>query len=331
MKLKPKISVIVPVFKAEKFISRCVDSVLNQSYSNIELILVDDGSPDSSPEICEAYARKDERITVIHQKNAGVSAARNAGIAACSGVYLVFLDADDWWDSEFLSSMEAGKENADLVICSLVKCGEDGVKTRLPLFRGDMTQWCWPLRNNCIVSCCRCIFDTALIRKHGLRFTPGRKTGEDQEFTYCYMLHTEKIVCIPEAIYYYRVTRNSAMHTANYNHFHAAEAMKAVARYAGSVCSSERAEIVSQTVWRYRCPYILEFAILTVLTAGDAPRAVLNYLNEHGYFDMLNEACQAPEHHDSKFMRMWKKSPKCCLGYYYIRRKIGKLVKKLHW
>lgn len=323
-----KISIVVPVYNAEKYLDCCIKSILTQSYQNFELLLVDDGSNDSSAEICDNYACKDDRITVIHQKNAGVSAARNAGIAVCSGIYLVFLDADDWWDREFLATMEAGMENADLVICDLVKCDKNGIRTRLPAFQGDMSQWCWPLCNHCSISCYRCMFDTALINKYGFRFISGRKTGEDQEFTYRYMLHTEKIASIPEAIYYYRINQNSTMFTANYNHFQAVDAMIAVEDYARGVCSGDRAEIISQAMRRYKCPYILEFAILTVLTAGDAPDMGLQYLQKNGYYDMLNEACKSPKHHDSKFMRMWKRSSKLCLRYYYIRRKIGKLVRK---
>ena len=102
----PEISVIVPVYKVEQFLHRCVESILRQSFYNFELILVDDGSPDSCGDICDAYAAKDNRIHVIHQKNGGLSAARNSGIdyvmAHSDSHWLAFVDSDDWVHPDFL-------------------------------------------------------------------------------------------------------------------------------------------------------------------------------------------------------------------------------------
>ena len=86
------VSVIIPIYKAEKYLPMCVDSVLNQTYQNLEVILVDDGSPDNCPAICDEYAQKDKRIRVLHQKNAGLSMARNAGLDICTGDYITFVD-----------------------------------------------------------------------------------------------------------------------------------------------------------------------------------------------------------------------------------------------
>ena len=92
----PLISVIVPVYRVEKYLERCVKSILSQTYKNLEVILVDDGSPDQCPAICDACAEKDARVKVIHQENKGLSGARNAGIDAASGEYLAFVDSDDY-------------------------------------------------------------------------------------------------------------------------------------------------------------------------------------------------------------------------------------------
>ena len=91
----PKISVIVPVYKAEKFLATCIESILNQTYGNLEIILVDDGSPDSCGKICEKYALSDSRVKVVHQKNAGVAAARNVGLDLAEGDYVTFVDSDE--------------------------------------------------------------------------------------------------------------------------------------------------------------------------------------------------------------------------------------------
>ena len=96
MKENPKISVIVPVYRVEKYLDRCVESIVNQTFGDFELILVDDGSPDNCPAMCDAWAQKDDRIRVIHKKNGGLSSARNAGMAKMTGKYVCFIDSDDW-------------------------------------------------------------------------------------------------------------------------------------------------------------------------------------------------------------------------------------------
>lgn len=99
--MKPLVSVIVPVYKVEPWLERCLDSLANQTLKEIEIIVIDDGSPDRCGEICDAYAAKDERFRVVHQENRGLSAARNAGIEMARADYLMFVDSDDWVDPEF--------------------------------------------------------------------------------------------------------------------------------------------------------------------------------------------------------------------------------------
>lgn len=119
----PAISVIVPIYKAEKYLTRCVESILNQSFADLEVILVDDGSPDNCPRICDAYAKVDKRVRVIHKDNAGVSSARNKGIDASEGKYIAFVDSDDWLEPNMYSEMmnTAVEYDCDLVLCDCVK------------------------------------------------------------------------------------------------------------------------------------------------------------------------------------------------------------------
>ena len=100
MKTFPFISIIIPVYRVEKYLRACVDSVLAQTYKNLEIILVDDGSPDNCGQICEEYAAKDGRVRVIHQTNQGVAAARNSGLEIATGEYIGFVDSDDYIDSD---------------------------------------------------------------------------------------------------------------------------------------------------------------------------------------------------------------------------------------
>ena len=90
------VSIIVPIYKTEKYLNKCIDSIVNQTYKDLEIILVDDGSPDRCPQMCDAWEKKDNRVRVIHQHNVGVSAARNSGIQAAQGVFITFVDSDDW-------------------------------------------------------------------------------------------------------------------------------------------------------------------------------------------------------------------------------------------
>lgn len=118
--MKPLISVIIPVYKVEKYLRQCVDSVIHQTYSNMEIILVDDGSPDKCPEICDEYAQKDSRIIVIHQKNSWQSVARNHALDLCKGDFISFVDSDDWIEPETYDvTMKAMKKyNVDVVAFS---------------------------------------------------------------------------------------------------------------------------------------------------------------------------------------------------------------------
>lgn len=122
--MKDKVlSIIVPVYKAEKFLIRCTDSILNQTFSNIELILVDDGSPDHCPELCEKIAHKDHRVKVVHQKNSGVSVARNTGLNIATGDYITFVDSDDFIEPDMYEKMlkKAEEYQCDIVMCDCVK------------------------------------------------------------------------------------------------------------------------------------------------------------------------------------------------------------------
>lgn len=118
-----KLSVIVPVYKAEKYLKRCIDSILGQTYRNIEVILVDDGSPDNCPQICEQYQKIDKRVQVIHQRNAGVAVARNSGMEIATGDYLTFVDSDDYLEKEmYISIVQViEKYHCDVVMCDCVK------------------------------------------------------------------------------------------------------------------------------------------------------------------------------------------------------------------
>lgn len=121
-----KVSIVVPVYKVEKYIHRCLESILSQTYENWEAILVDDGSPDCCPQICDEYAKKDERITVIHQENKGLSSARNMGMKSATGDILIFVDSDDWISEDALEQI-VNKWNDSIELLFLDYYDTDGV------------------------------------------------------------------------------------------------------------------------------------------------------------------------------------------------------------
>ncbi len=119
-KNEPLISVIIPVYKVEQYLDKCIESVVNQTYKNLEIILVDDGSPDTCPQKCDDWKNKDKRIIVIHKENGGVSSARNEGIAKAKGDWITFVDSDDWLEKKYIKKMyfECQKNKCDACLCS---------------------------------------------------------------------------------------------------------------------------------------------------------------------------------------------------------------------
>ena len=125
---QPLISVIVPIYKVEEYLDRCVESIVNQTYKSLEIILVDDGSPDNCPQMCDSWAGKDNRIKVVHKENGGLSDARNAGMPFATGEIISFIDSDDWIEfdmfEKMLNRMQA--DNSDMVSCGVKWVEEDG-------------------------------------------------------------------------------------------------------------------------------------------------------------------------------------------------------------
>ena len=138
MKEKPLVSIIVPVYNVEKYLSECIDSILSQTYENIEIILIDDGSTDKSAQICDEYTAKDKRAAVVHKTNEGVSAARNDGLKAANGQLIMFVDSDDWIDSETCgTAVNAMQESgADVVMWTYIS-ENNGNQSRKIIFGSD--------------------------------------------------------------------------------------------------------------------------------------------------------------------------------------------------
>lgn len=202
------ISVIVPVYNVEKYIKRCVESILNQTLEQIELILIDDGSVDNSGKICDEFQEKDNRVSVIHQKNQGVSIARNNGLDIATGKYIAFIDADDFIDARMFQTMfeTAEKENSDLAICGSDYVDVDGniketylEKEREILTREEIFQRYFDMPPSIRKAVWNKIFRRDLLQN--LKFSPGIKMAEDAEFLFEYIKKIEKAVLIHKPLY----------------------------------------------------------------------------------------------------------------------------------
>lgn len=216
----PLISVVLPIYNVEKYLCRCVDSVIAQTYKNIEIILVDDGSPDRCPEICDEYAKKDERVRVIHRQNGGVSAARNTGVEAASGKYISFVDPDDYVTDDFLSFMYeiAVKYSADIVSCGAVDVYPSGKtafhapdkELHIMDSHEALERICY--NDGFYITLWDKLFKASLF--DGIQFTEG-KLFEDTGTTYKLVDKADKIAACCEIKYYYVISKDSTSITTS--------------------------------------------------------------------------------------------------------------------
>ena len=216
--MEPKISIIVPIYNAQKTIARCIESILNQDFSDFELILIDDGSKDNSGKICDTYAGKDQRVRVIHKENSGVSASRNLALREAKGEYLQFLDADDWITPNatrlLVESMETN--DCDMVIADFYRVigerlshkgsiDEDGVLSREEFANNMMENpadfYYGVLWNK--------LYKRSIIEKYQLCMNPKISWCEDFMFNLEYIRHCENIFVLQVPIYYYVKTKGS--------------------------------------------------------------------------------------------------------------------------
>ncbi len=212
---QPLISVIVPVYKVEPYLDKCISSIANQTYTNMEIILVDDGSPDNCPAMCDAWAEKDNRIRVIHQKNQGGGAARNAGLDFASGGLIAFVDSDDYIAPDMYARLyELLKAGADIAECSYVEvAGDDavfacGYETRSYTAQEAMAE---NIRDRVF----RQLIWNKLYRRQmvdGIRF-PTSKKIDDEFFTYRVLGNANTLIHSTKVCYAYRQQPESVMHS----------------------------------------------------------------------------------------------------------------------
>ena len=202
----PKVSIIVPVYKAEKYLNRCIDSILAQTFIDWELLLIDDGSPDKSGEICDEYSKKDQRIKVFHKSNGGVSSARNLGLDHVKGQWITFIDADDYIDSSFCNINEA--EINDIIIkrnyiVDIDKSIKEVKQIKTPSSIDNMEEFLSQyLYANIFRTPWGKFFKSNILKN--IRFPLGQRIGDDAAFMFTVLSKTKKIVFNNEGGYYWQ-------------------------------------------------------------------------------------------------------------------------------
>lgn len=203
----PKVSVIVPVYRVEKYLGKCIESILHQTYPNWELLLVDDGSPDRSGRICDEYDKKDARIKVIHKENGGVSSARNIGIEQAKGDYVMFVDADDWLDSNCIETCFNKNDNVDLIRFGMQSIYEEGGSPKsIITINENLTIIDYRkllVSRKTILGVCGGIYKRSIFTQQSIRFDESLLMGEDWLFNYNYVKHCSTLCIIDKPLYIY--------------------------------------------------------------------------------------------------------------------------------
>jgi len=242
------VSIIVPIYNCEKWLPRCIESILNQSYKNIELILVNDGSTDNSKDVCESYAEKDDRVRVFTIENNGVSNARNFGMSQANGEYIIFSDSDDWLIQDSVKRLYDTITKTESDFCSGLVNNVTALSNNVPFFATkamtasikDAESWYQFIRLLDWAPWGK-LYKKSIIMENSLEFPLGIKSGEDSIFLSRYLNCCNKVASTDELVYYYnRLLPNSAINKyyADYNVW-MAEYLKEIAKMFNLLSESE--------------------------------------------------------------------------------------------
>ena len=230
----PQISIIVPIYNVDQYLSRCLDSILVQTFRDFELLLIDDGSLDKSGEICDEYAIKDSRVKVFHVENNGVSSARNVGLENANGRWIAFIDGDDWIGCEYLNQLyiEVMECHADMILQSPIYVYNNSTNSRkierkiYSLSEGIRTFILDGFL--CFTEPHSKLFRTKKIQNHNIRFKEGIKIGEDIIFISEFLRYTSKVMTSKEVGYYYVVASPVSSQRKFYSAFYEFNSVKGI-------------------------------------------------------------------------------------------------------
>lgn len=210
--MEAKVSIVIPVYNSEEYLEECLESVITQSYKNIEIILINDGSTDNSLNICYKFKKKDSRIKIINKKNTGVSDARNIGIINSTGNYIVFVDSDDYCEKSMVDTIIKNINDNDLLIFSYNKvCKKQRVKYNFEKIEINKENIESKIIDNDRIGgyLWNKVFKCSIVKENNLKFDSNITFGEDLLFVFEYIKKTKKILYIKETLYNYRIRKYS--------------------------------------------------------------------------------------------------------------------------
>ena len=315
------ISIIVPVYNVEKYLNECIDSIIAQTYSNIEIILVNDGSTDASGKICDEYEKKDSRIKVIHQDNAGLSAARNAGMAVATGEYLYFVDSDDYVDEKLCEKCIERFDNcnAEVIVFGFDYVDEDGnkIKDYLPcpdqlsskemlckLLSGNMYDYAWNKMYK------RYTFDGVV--------WPVGYVWEDVATIYKVIMKIDTVAILSEALYFYRQRKNSITATMSDKALQDIFNAK-ITRYDNVKAFDE--DIVKGATYHIS---IAAIALYDRSLWSDVNAELLQRAK-----DFLKDNREELEHCEDKRFKLYYRKPKMYKALRFLKHMLGNIKRKL--
>ena len=333
------VTVVIPIYNVEKYLERCLNSIVGQTYSNLEILLIDDGSPDKCPQICENWAKKDNRIKVIHKQNEGLGMARNTGIEHATGKYICFFDSDDYIDTSTIKKCVelAEKNRAEVVVFGMVSVNSRGkiVEEAAPeaeklLYLGTEVQTQFlpclidsrnqnvRIRNLCL-SACSCLFSLELVRRTNWRFVSERELISEDSYSLIWLYQSVTCVAIlPEALYFY--CRNEVSLTQTYREdrflkirqfYLACQQMARDAEYDQSVLTAIDGLFLSFTISAMKQSCAVSLRVRDRIT-------LLNQITGDSILQSVIKSTDLQEQNRQRKLLFWSIRKKLCWITYYL-------------
>lgn len=338
---EPLISVIIPVYNAEKYLDETMTPLLMLNDAAIEILLVDDGSTDNSPHVCDVYAKEDKRVKSYHTENRGVSAARNFGIERAQGTYLYFIDSDDIAEPKVLLDLVRliEKNQCDMGIASFRTIDSDKnplvehINAKTEIISGE------EVSRRLILWETKCVIGTFVVKRdvvESIRFTVGTKYGEDVEYIHMCMLKSRKVIISPQLLHEYRMHGESAVHKITLSRFDVCFARKRFRTFVETNCSG--ASELLNTIDTYSIPEGLAQTLWLMCYEGVPLREIEEFLQRTGLkndIDCVASNEKAEERFRDILKRWQKNSRKYWLETraekwkYAVRSRLGRIKRRV--